>query len=541
MSSNNNEFEVKMVRIQQLDNSNTITYDDNVRISILFDTIRQSICLYIMTNGKNVYTQKLNDLKWLSESSTNGVATIRSSTATIVIIYNKNNESLLHLFDNLQASLEHETRTTLSHSISSQSNQGQLETMIDDLLRSITTGSLNNAECITRQLAKSQVDVQFNLLNKNDNQDMKITQSKSNDTIVESSDSIIQLTLHIECSTKDDPIIAPITVRSGTTLQSLKQQIEKETGINCANQYWFAFDRYPISNEYVFGSSVSIVSNQNQQRSPINPIRSGDTLIITGCAAHIKIKNDRNPNDIRSYANVKLRLTTDQSDPQLFLQVPPDNEIIGQYRLKNCSYVSDSSSPGSVECIRKNSEDETLIIIDTTKQCTELLKHMRNYLTQHTTTDMDIDPPEPIPNENVNRLIQALNNSNGDEAARIARQLASQKIPIRFALDMINEYGNAPPREPPKPPVKPLQLKLTIESFLIDSCTDEQFDVAILPETTIKDLKQIVTRDTQVPSQQQYWFINRDHLDDNYKFGDSHPRANENTVLTLYIAKTQNH
>ncbi|CAF1168428.1 unnamed protein product [Rotaria sordida] len=152
--------------------------------------------------------------------------------------------------------------------------------MIDDLLRSITTGSLNNAECITRQLAKSQVKVQFNLLNKNDNQDMKITQSKSNDTIVESSDSIIQLTLHIECSTKDDPIIAPITVRSGTTLQSLKQQIEKETGINCANQYWFAFDRYPISNEYVFGSSVSIVSNQNQQRSPINPIRSGDTLIM---------------------------------------------------------------------------------------------------------------------------------------------------------------------------------------------------------------------------------------------------------------------
>ncbi|CAF4414627.1 unnamed protein product, partial [Rotaria sp. Silwood2] len=83
-------------------------------------------------------------------------------------------------------------------------------------------------------------------------------------------------------------------------------------------------------------------------------------------------------------------------------------------------------------------------------------------------------------------------------------------------------------------------LKLVIESFLIDHCTNDQFDVAILPETTIADLKKIVERDTQIRPQQQYWFINRDHLADNYKFGVSSPRINENTVLTLYIAKTQN-
>ena len=36
------------------------------------------------------------------------------------------------------------------------------------------------------------------------------------------------------------------------------------------------------------------------------------------------------------------------------------------------------------------------------------------------------------------------------------------------------------------------RLKLSIESFLTSHCTNEQYDVAIFPQTTIKDLKQIV-------------------------------------------------
>ena len=36
----------------------------------------------------------------------NGVATIRSSIATVVIIYNTQNETLLDLFDKLQSYLE---------------------------------------------------------------------------------------------------------------------------------------------------------------------------------------------------------------------------------------------------------------------------------------------------------------------------------------------------------------------------------------------------------------------------------------------------
>ncbi|CAF2346057.1 unnamed protein product [Rotaria sp. Silwood2] len=259
----------------------------------------------------------------------------------------------------------------------------------------------------------------------------------------------------------------------------------------------------------------------------------------TGRVAQIRIKDDKDSDNIRSFANVTLQLTTDKSNPKLILQIPPDNNIVEQYRLKECSYVPGSSTPGSVECIHQDSTKETLIIIDTAKQCSELLEYMRNYFTNRPSI-IDEDIHEPIPNEDVNRLIRALNDNNGDEAARIARQLASKKIPIRFALDIINEHGNATPKQPPKPVVKPLLLKLVIESFLIDHCTNDQFDVAILPETTIADLKKIVERDTQIRPQQQYWFINRDHLADNYKFGVSSPRINENTVLTLYIAKTQN-
>jgi hypothetical protein len=35
-------------------------------------------------------------------------------------------------------------------------------------------------------------------------------------------------------------------------------------------------------------------------------------------------------------------------------------------------------------------------------------------------------------------------------------------------------------------------MKLSVESFLIESCSDELYDVAILPGTSIKDLKQMV-------------------------------------------------
>jgi len=42
--------------------------------------------------------------------------------------------------------------------------------------------------------------------------------------------------------------------------------------------------------------------------------------------------------------------------------------------------MEERSVPGSVESIRINSQEKTVIIIDKNKQCTELLDYMRKYL-----------------------------------------------------------------------------------------------------------------------------------------------------------------
>jgi len=52
-----------------------------------------------------------------------------------------------------------------------------------------------------------------------------------------------------------------------------------------------------------------------------------------------------------------------------------------QVFLKDCSYVKESSLPGSVECIRINPERKTLIIMDKKKESAELINYMRDYLT----------------------------------------------------------------------------------------------------------------------------------------------------------------
>jgi hypothetical protein len=57
----------------------------------------------------------------------------------------------------------------------------------------------------------------------------------------------------------------------------------------------------------------------------------------------------------------------------------------------------------------------------------------------------------------VNELIRALNERNAEKAAKLAHDLAQHQQSIRFALDMINESGNAPPSQPPPPVVEPLK------------------------------------------------------------------------------------
>jgi len=113
--------------------------------------------------------------------------------------------------------------------------------MIDQLTQSISSGDSNKAECIAQQLAELCVNIQFNLNNRNDNEEKSILKSISNTGIQGSSDSILQLVCNqydsldfiplfrlkvcIECLSQKDPIIAPIEVLFGTTLHSLKTQV----------------------------------------------------------------------------------------------------------------------------------------------------------------------------------------------------------------------------------------------------------------------------------------------------------------------------
>lgn len=57
----------------------------------------------------------------------------------------------------------------------------------------------------------------------------------------------------------------------------------------------------------------------------------------------------------------------------------------------------------------------------------------------------------------MNKLLKALNDGDANNAATLARDLARNHEPIRFALDMINESGNAAPRPPPEPVQEPIR------------------------------------------------------------------------------------
>jgi hypothetical protein len=267
---------------------------------------------------------------------------------------------------------------------------------------------------------------------------------------------------------------------------------------------------------------------------------------------------------------VRLTLTDSRSRPKLIITIAPDEKI--ELDLNDCSYVEESSEPGQVDCINNTSEGQTVIIMDRKQQCVDLLEKMRDYL-ENREKSSSLPPrrrspppshrpssprrrspsprrrspsppyssPEPIDSKNVNDLIKALNGGNEKEAAEIARALARDKQPVQFALNMINESGNTVARPKPEPVIEPIKLKLSIESFLTGNQDNRVYDVAILPQTTIANLKQLVQTSTGIAPDQQYWYINRDLLSDGYAFGvTQRPRLDDKTALILYIAKPQN-
>ncbi|CAF0926063.1 unnamed protein product [Rotaria sordida] len=286
MASKFRNVPVKMVRIQWSDKNHPITHKENVTIGMPKDTETNTTYLRIVVNQQTILSEELDHFEWLDESSTTGVATISTSYITIVILYNSQERALCEFFADMEAFLKKGLRKQSSSPSPQrriQTTPEQIELAVHDLVRFIGQGSSTDAEHAAQYLAKSQANFQFNLTNPNDDTENKTTTNKTEAT---ASRNVLQLTLRIECHLNRDPLIKTIYVPIGTNLRTLKEEIERKTGIERKSQYWYAFDRYMIDDNYIFGSKDPVVSFRPRNTPlkeippPTDPIRSGDTLIM---------------------------------------------------------------------------------------------------------------------------------------------------------------------------------------------------------------------------------------------------------------------
>ncbi|CAM4773396.1 unnamed protein product [Rotaria magnacalcarata] len=81
-----NEFAVIKVRKQELNNTNIKSYENNVRISYAYDNERNPSHICIIADSEYIWAQTLQELEWLTVSSIDGVATIRSLNSTVIIL-----------------------------------------------------------------------------------------------------------------------------------------------------------------------------------------------------------------------------------------------------------------------------------------------------------------------------------------------------------------------------------------------------------------------------------------------------------------------
>ncbi|UJR27351.1 hypothetical protein I4U23_008644 [Adineta vaga] len=189
-------------------------------------------------------------------------------------------------------------------------------------------------------------------------------------------------------------------------------------------------------------------------------------MLLIGRVFNVTIKDEANPDLIRKYSSVNLQLS--RTNPKLTVQVPPDNMSVYEVYLNNCSYLLQSSIPGSVECIVDNTNQKKVVIHDKNKEAKDLLTYMRDYL-QNRSTEPDVPKPAPPDNEKVERLITAMSSKNADSAAQIARQLANERALVQFSLE---------------------------------------FDITILRGTTIRNLKEMVAHEIGINIEQQYCHCN---------------------------------
>ncbi|CAF1440099.1 unnamed protein product, partial [Didymodactylos carnosus] len=235
-----------------------------------------------------------------------------------------------------------------------------------------------------------------------------------------------------------------------------------------------------------------------------------------GKVSLVRIKDGSRP--IKQYSDVTIQLNDQSSCEPTARIISSSSDELDLLDLKKCKWKKGSSTTG-VDAI-ETPKGVLIVIIDKNQSCVELLNRLRNYL-----IDDDL--------QNAEELSKAINASNYTRVAQLTKLLAQSSAKIQFTIDphITNEQ---------KPIAKPIKLKLTIESHLIEHCTNEKFDISIMPNTVIADLKRLIQKETKVEPEQQSFYCDREILDDNYVFGaQNRPILMDGSVLTLYITKPQ--
>ncbi|CAF2061349.1 unnamed protein product [Rotaria magnacalcarata] len=272
------DVSVKLVRIQLSTNSPVANYDRNVTVGMPRDSETNTTYLRVAVNQRSIFNEELDHFRWLDDASTDGIAVISTPSTKIISLYDATNATTSQFFKDMETFLRQEPAEQSPHS----DTQGQRELAMQSLVSCIEQGSSIGAETAAKYLARSRANIEFNLSSPNDNADPKSSITPS----AAMSSNVLQLTLRIECHLDREPLVGTIHVRSGTELRVLKEEIQAQTNIDRRNQYWYAFDRFMIADDYVFGSAAPVVplrpknAPRNKAETPTEPIRSGDTLIM---------------------------------------------------------------------------------------------------------------------------------------------------------------------------------------------------------------------------------------------------------------------
>ena len=106
----------------------------------------------------------LRDFRWVEESSTDGVAVIRSSTHSLMIVYDPTDEEQSRLIAALMTKVSNKQNTNAQKSLRNSLSNTSLDSTsipgnysIADLINSINRGDDTNAKKIASELAKQRI------------------------------------------------------------------------------------------------------------------------------------------------------------------------------------------------------------------------------------------------------------------------------------------------------------------------------------------------------------------------------------------------